>query len=217
MRFLLTAGPTREPLDPVRYLSNRSSGKMGYALAHAALAAGHEVTLVTGPVCLPAPPGATMTPVTTADEMFDAVHSRVFNADAIILCAAVADFRPASCSPQKIKKGSAATLLLELVPTRDILFSLRDLPPNQTGHQPIIVGFAAETNDILENARRKLRAKGCALLVVNDVSRADIGFETDRNELTLLFASGEERTLALAQKEVLATELIKIITGLAKY
>lgn len=216
MRFLLTAGPTREPLDPVRYLSNRSSGKMGYALAHAALAAGHEVTLVTGPVCLPAPPGATMLPVTTAEEMFDAVHSRVAAADAVILCAAVADFRPASLSPTKIKKGDATTLL-ELVPTRDILLSLRDLPPSVHSHRPIIVGFAAETNDILENARRKLRAKGCALLVVNDVSRADIGFETDRNELTLLFASGEERTLALAQKEVLATELIKIITGLAKY
>ena len=216
MHFLITAGPTREPLDPVRYLSNRSSGKMGYALAHAALAAGHEVTLVTGPVCLPAPPGATTIPVTTADEMFDAVHSRVFSADIVILCAAVADFRPASPSPQKIKKGTAETLLLELIPTRDILLSLRELPPSASGHQPIIVGFAAETDQVLENARRKLHSKGCTLLVVNDVSRTDIGFETDNNELTLLFASGEERTLAFAQKEVLATELIKIITQLAK-
>ena len=217
MRFLLTAGPTREPLDPVRYLSNRSSGKMGYALARAALAAGHEVTLVTGPVCLPAPPGATTLPVTTADEMFAAVHSRVATADAVILCAAVADFRPASLSPTKLKKGDTTTFLLELVPTRDILLSLRDLPPSAQGHRPIVVGFAAETDHVLENARRKLRAKGCALLVVNDVSRADIGFETDANELTLLFASGEERPLALAQKEVLAAELIKIIAQLAKY
>ena len=217
MHFLITAGPTREPLDPVRYLSNRSSGKMGYALARAALAAGHAVTLVTGPVCLPPPPAAATIPITTADEMFDAVHSRVSTADIIILCAAVADFRPASLSPTKLKKGTAATLRLELVPTRDILLSLRDLPPDAHGHRPIVVGFAAETNDVLANARRKLRAKGCALLVVNDVSRADIGFETDTNELTLLFATGEERTLALAQKEVLATELIKIITQLAKY
>ena len=216
MHFLLTAGPTREPLDPVRYLSNRSSGKMGYALARAALAAGHKVTLVTGPVCLPAPAAATTLPVTTADEMFAAVHSQLSSADIIILCAAVADFRPASLAPTKIKKGTAATLLLELVPTRDILLSLRDLPPNANGHQPIVVGFAAETDHVLENARRKLRDKGCALLVVNDVSRADIGFESDANELTLLFASGEERTLAFAQKEVLAANLIKIIAQSAK-
>ena len=148
--------------------------------------------------------------------MFDAVHSRVATADAIILCAAVADFRPASLSPIKLKKGDATTFLLELVPTRDILLSLRDLPADENGHRPIVVGFAAETNDVLANARRKLRAKGCALLVVNDVSRADIGFETDSNELTLLFATGEERPLAFAQKEVLAAELIKIITGLIK-
>ena len=148
--------------------------------------------------------------------MFDAIHFWVATADAIVLCAAVADFRLASPASTKIKKGTTATLRLELVPTRDILLSLRDLPPNQRGHQPIVVGFAAETDDVLTNARRKLRAKGCALLVVNDVSRTDIGFETDSNELTLLFATGEERPLALAQKEVLATELIKIISQLVK-
>ena len=200
MRFLLTAGPTREPLDPVRYLSNRSSGKMGYALAHAALAAGHEVTLITGPVCLPPPPAATTLRVTTADEMFDAVHSRVAAADIVILCAAVADFRPASLSPTKIKKGAATSFHLELVPTRDILLSLRDLPPNPHGRKPLVVGFAAETDDVLAHARRKLRAKGCPLLIVNDVSRTDIGFESDHNELTLLFATGEERTLAMTKK-----------------
>ena len=216
MHILLTAGPTREPLDPVRYLSNRSSGKMGYALAHAALAAGHEVTLITGPVCLVPPPAATTIPITTADEMFDAVHSRVSSADIIILSAAVADYRPATVSPHKLKKSSNASLFLELIPTRDILLSLRDLPPNLHGRPPLVVGFAAETNDVLVNARRKLRAKGCALLVVNDVSRADIGFESDHNELTLLFASGEERTLAMTQKEVLAAELVKITTQMIK-
>ncbi len=211
MKFLITAGPTREPIDPVRYLSNRSSGKMGYALARAALAGGHEVILVSGPVCLPAPKGATVVPVTTSDEMFEAVHSRVGEADACVLCAAVADFRPAAVALRKIKKGGAESLTLALVPTRDILLSLRDLPEKQNGKRPIIVGFAAETDNVLENAWRKQRAKGCALLVVNDVSRRDIGFETDENELTLLFASGKQETLAFAKKDVLADALIKII------
>ncbi len=211
MKFLITAGPTREPIDPVRYLSNRSSGKMGYALARAALDAGHEVVLVSGPVCLAAPEGAAIVRVTTSDEMFDAVHARVGEAEVCVLCAAVADFRPAVVEPRKIKKGDAESRRIELVPTRDILLSLRDLPPPKNGRKPVVVGFAAETDDVMENAHRKLRAKGCALLVVNDVSRADIGFETDENELTLLFASGEIRPLAFSKKDTLAAELIKII------
>ena len=210
MKILITAGPTREPIDPVRYLSNRSSGKMGYAIAAAALAAKHEVVLVSGPVTLAAPVGAETMRVTTSDEMFDAVHSRVGWADVCVLCAAVADFRPATVSPLKIKKGTRESLTLELVPTRDILLSLR-------GHtQPIIVGFAAETDSVLENARRKLRAKGCALLIVNDVSRTDVGFESDENELTLLFANGEEHVLERAQKNVLAITLIKIFEDFFK-
>ncbi len=216
MKILITAGPTREPIDPVRYLSNRSSGKMGYAIAQAALNARHEVVLVSGPVALPPPNAARTLNVTTSDEMFDAVHSWVAWADVCVLCAAVADFKPASTAPTKIKKGGRGTLTLELVATRDILLSLRDLSTAKDGHRPIIVGFAAETDSVLENARRKRREKGCALLVVNDVSRTDIGFENDANELTLLFSSGEERVLKRAEKTELATTLVHIFGELIK-
>ena len=209
MRFLVTAGPTREPIDPVRYLSNRSSGKMGYAIAQAALDAGHEVVLVSGPVALIAPEGARLESVTTSDEMYDAVHRWVGWADVCVLCAAVADFRPVRIESQKIKKGVRETLTLELVPTRDILLSLR-------GKAPCVVGFAAETHDVEAHARRKLVEKGCALIVANDVSQPGIGFEGDDNALTLFFASGEVRELARAKKSVLATELLKIFVEITK-
>ena len=215
MRFLVTAGPTREPLDPVRYLSNRSSGKMGYAIAQAAAAAGHEVVLVSGPVALSPPAGVRVIAVTTSDEMYKEVHLWVAWADVAVLCAAVADFRPARVETQKIKKGTRAGLVLELVPTRDILLSLRNLSPaSGRARAARIVGFAAETNDVLANARRKLREKGCALLVANDVSRHEIGFESDENALTLLYASGEERTMARSKKTVLAAELVQIFVNL---
>ena len=216
MKILITAGPTREPLDPVRYLSNRSSGKMGYAIAHAALDAGHETILVSGPVSLTAPTGARLVPVTTSEEMFEAVHAWVGWADVCVLCAAVADFRPAHVESHKIKKENRASLLLELVPTRDILRSLRDCTPTTGQRKPVIVGFAAETTSLAENARRKLREKGCALIIANDVSRNDVGFESDENELFLFFASGEERTLARAKKEILAHALIKLFTEIHK-
>ena len=210
MRFLITAGPTREPLDPVRYLSNRSSGKMGYAIASAALAAGHEVVLISGPVALSPPAGVRVIAVTTSDEMYNEVQLWVAWADVGVLCAAVADFRPARVETQKIKKGIRAGLTLELVPTRDILLSLRNLPPAPgRARAARIVGFAAETNDVLAHARRKLREKGCALVVANDVSQHGIGFESEENALTLLFASGEERTMARAAKTELASELVK--------
>ncbi len=217
MKFLITAGPTREPIDPVRYLSNRSSGKMGYAIAQAAIDAGHEVVLVSGPVALTPPPVVDIVHVVTSDEMFEAVHSRVALADVCVLCAAVADFRPASVATTKIKKGKREALTLELVPTRDILLSLRNLPRAAEGNRPVVVGFAAETDAVLENAQRKLRDKGCALLVVNDVSRTDIGFESDENELTLLYASGERCVLPRAKKKVLAASLIEIFGKLIKY
>ena len=216
VKILITAGPTREPLDPVRYLSNRSSGKMGYAIARAALDAGHETVLVSGPVALAAPAGARVVPVTTSDEMFEAVHSWVAWADVCVLCAAVADFRPARVETQKIKKENRARLTLELVPTRDILRSLRDYAPPRVSANRVIVGFAAETNALAENARRKLREKGCALVIANDVSQHEIGFESDENELFLFFASGEERTLARAKKEVLAHDLVKIFAEIRK-
>ena len=213
MKFLVTAGPTREPLDPVRYLSNRSSGKMGYAIAQAALDAGHEVVLVSGPVALEPPEGVLVVRVTTSEEMFMAVHSRVRDADVCVLCAAVADFRPATVAERKIKKGTRSSLTLELVPTRDILLSLRDVPRAAGDPRPVVVGFAAETDDVIAHAKEKLRAKGCTLIVANDVSRADIGFESDENELTLLFASGEIRALPRSPKNVLATDLVKIFAS----
>ena len=216
MKILITAGPTREAIDPVRYLSNRSSGKMGYALAGAAVQAGHEVTLVSGPVCLAAPDGVKLVEVVSSEEMYEAVHDRVAGTEACVLCAAVADFRPATVATEKIKKGGAGRIPLELVPTRDILLSLRNQTRNADGRKVLVVGFAAETHDVLANARRKLWAKGCALLVVNDVSRTDIGFESDGNEVTLLFASGEERPLPFAQKGELAAQLIEIIEHLIK-
>ena len=216
MKILVTAGPTREPLDPVRYLSNRSSGKMGYAVAQAALDAGHEVVLVSGPVALPPPAGAETIRVTTSEEMYEAVHLRVGWAEVCVLCAAVADFRPATVEPRKIKKGTRSSLTLELVPTRDILRSLRDVPRASGDPRPVVVGFAAETNDVLAHAREKLRAKGCALIVANDVSQEGVGFESDENELTLLFASGEIRLLPRARKSDLAAELVKIFADLFK-
>ena len=212
MKILVTAGPTHEPLDPVRYLGNRSSGKMGYAIAQAALDAGHDVLLVSGPVALVAPTGAETVRVTTSDEMYEVVHSRVAWADVCVLCAAVADFRPVKVETRKIKKNGRSSFTLELVPTRDILRSLSDLPRADDDPRPVVVGFAAETNDLVAHAREKLRAKGCALIVANDVSRAGVGFESDENELTLLFASGEIRVLERASKNILAASLVKIFS-----
>jgi phosphopantothenoylcysteine decarboxylase / phosphopantothenate---cysteine ligase len=208
VRFLITAGPTREPIDPVRYLSNRSSGKMGYALAEAALATGHEVVLVTGPVSLPAPERARTVKVMTSDQMHDAVHQNLPGCDVLVMCAAVADYKPAKASPQKIKKG-AAGLILELVPTRDILASIA---PHE--NNPLVVGFAAETNDLEENARKKLRAKNCDMVVGNDVSRADRGMESDDNEVTIFFRNGEITKIPRASKKNIALELVKIISNM---
>ena len=207
MRFLVTAGPTREPIDPVRYISNRSSGKMGYAIAEAALQAGHEVILISGPVALGPPLHAKLVSVSTSDEMFDAVHRNAGKCDVCILCAAVADYRPAKVSPVKIKKR-AGNLSLELVPTRDILDSLG----LQQNRQFLLVGFAAETNDLEQNALQKLRAKNCDIMVAND---ARLGMESDENELLILFRDGEMRKISRAPKKILARELVKIFSNFA--
>ncbi len=204
MKFLVTAGPTREPLDPVRFISNRSSGKMGYAIARAALARRHEVILVSGPVCLSAPKRAETLRVVTADEMFDAVQSRIAEADALVMAAAVSDFKPASFAVSKIKKRSGFARI-ELAPARDILSSL--VFPKK---KPLVVGFAAETESLAENALGKLREKRCDLIVGNDVSRADAGFESDDNEVLLCFRGGETRLLRREKKTLLAKKLVKI-------
>ncbi len=179
---LVTAGPTREPIDPVRYLGNHSSGKMGYAIAEAALRRGARVILVSGPTNLKAPAGAEVIGVNTADEMRQAVLSRFEEATVIIKAAAVADYRPRQAAPQKIKCKTAITL--ELEPTPDILAEV-----GRRKGSRIVVGFAAETENILENARKKLAAKSVDAMVVNDVSRHDIGFNSDRNAVTIITSS----------------------------
>jgi phosphopantothenoylcysteine decarboxylase/phosphopantothenate--cysteine ligase len=208
VKFLITAGPTREPIDPVRYISNRSSGKMGYAIAQAALDAGHEVILVSGPVCIEAPRGAQLVAVTTSDEMFDAVHAHLGGIDIAVMSAAVADFKPANYSAQKIKKISAPEKI-SLTPTRDILSSLGKLQKKF-----LLIGFAAETNSLAENARKKLHEKNCDLVVGNDVSRMDTGFEGDDNEVTLFYKRGETFFLPREKKLRLAKKLVKIFEKL---
>lgn len=207
MHVLLTAGPTHEPIDPVRFIGNRSSGKMGYALAEAAVARGDVVTLISGPVCLAAPRGvAKLVRVTTSDEMYEAVHAHLAGIDLAILCAAVADFKIAHVAEQKIKKEGRSSLTLELVSTRDILASLA-----LTKKSFRVVGFAAETNRVLAHAREKLSRKGCDAIVLNDVSRMDAGFASDNNEVTVLFREGDEVSFTNAPKTQIATQLLALL------
>jgi len=208
VRFLITAGPTREPIDPVRYLSNRSSGKMGYAIAEAAVEVGHDVTLISGPVHLDPPRAARLVSIVTTDEMSDAVHRHLRDCDVFVMCAAAADYKPTKVSPQKIKKRQE-NLALKLIPTRDILSSLA-----KKDRHFLVVGFAAETNDVEESAEKKLHAKNCDLIVANDVSRADSGMESDDNEVTVLFRSGERQKISRAPKKIIARELVKIFTNM---
>ena len=207
MRFVVTAGPTREPIDPVRFLSNRSSGKMGYAIAEAALASGHDVTLISGPANLKPPERAHFVAVTTSEEMFAGVQSAVADCDVFVMCAAVADYRPAKISPQKIKKENAGRTL-ELVPTRDILSAIAHAPRSF-----LVIGFAAETNDVEENAQKKLRAKNCDMIIANDVSPAESGMESDENEVEIFFRTGEREKISRAPKRIIARELVKIISN----
>ena len=212
MTFLITAGPTREPIDPVRYLSNRSSGRMGYALATAAIEAGHRVALISGPVCIAAPEGAETTRVTTADEMADAVQTRMnTGCDVFIMCAAVADFKPRETRRAKIKKHEGLASI-ELVPTRDILATV-ELPRDR---RVIVAGFAAESEALAENAQKKLREKRCDFICANDITRMDTGFDADENELTLFFRDGLQRRLERAPKLALAREIIKICVAFAE-
>jgi phosphopantothenoylcysteine decarboxylase / phosphopantothenate---cysteine ligase len=203
--FLITAGPTREPIDPVRYISNRSSGKMGYAIAEAALDTGHDVILISGPVNFAPPRNAKFISVFTGDEMFEAVHRHAEESDVCVLCAAVADYKPAEVSPVKIKKR-ADGISIELVPTRDILESLG----RQRARRFLLVGFAAETDHLEANATKKLREKNCDIIVAND---ARVAMETDENELLILFRGGETRKISRAPKKFLARELVKIFSN----
>lgn len=200
---LVTAGPTREPVDPVRYLSNRSSGKMGFAIAAAAAAAGARVTLVCGPVNLPTPAGTVRIDVETAAEMQAAVMQQVDSTDICIAAAAVADYRPAQAAEQKLKK-SAATMDLELVRNPDIVAAVAALTDG-----PFTVGFAAETGSTASNARDKLQVKSLDMIAANTVGPG-LGFEVDDNELQV-FWNGGSRRLPWARKTCLARELIALI------
>ena len=203
-RLLITAGPTREAIDPVRFVSNRSSGKMGYALASAALRRGAAVTLVSGPVSLAALSGAVLVRVTTAEEMLRASLAALPGMHAVIGAAAVADYRPAQVATQKIKKGEGGeTLVLERTP--DVLGELSRLAPTP---RPVLVGFAAETEDLLGHAARKLAKKNLDLVVANDVSAPQQGFEVDTNAATLLFRSGPPEVLGLQSKDQLADAIL---------
>ncbi len=208
MTILITAGPTREAIDPVRYLTNRSSGKMGYALAEAAQRRGHRVILISGPTAIDVPDGIDFIPVESAADMAQAVGHWITSAELAIFAAAVADYKPANVPTQKIKK-TGETLTLELVKTQDILGSAR----SQFGFTGILVGFAAETENVIENARGKLIRKGCDLVVANDVSRKDIGFDSSENEITLVYAE-HTSPLPKSSKEDLSQDLIELLENL---
>ena len=207
---VVSAGPTREAIDPVRFIGNRSSGKMGYALAAAARSRGAHVVLISGPTALPPPAGVELIRVTTAAEMRDAVVPRGARADVVIMAAAVADYAPASVPQQKIHKDGDV-LTLTLVRTPDIL---AELGAQRDGRErPILVGFAAETTEVVTGARRKQREKRVDLVVANDVSRSDAGFDVDTNEVTLITAEGEE-ALPLQSKSAIAVEVVRRIESL---
>jgi len=206
-KVVVSAGPTVEPLDPVRVLSNRSSGKMGYAMARVARRFGAEVTLVAGPGALPDPPFIDTVRVRSGEEMKRAVEKAAREADAVVMCAAVADFRAAKVSRSKIKK-EGFSWRLDLAPTADILESLG----NDKGKK-VLIGFAAETEDIVRHAGEKMRRKNLDAIVANDVSRTDIGFESDDNEVRILFADGEVRELPLSSKEGIAVGVWIAVKG----
>lgn len=209
LRFVVTAGGTREPIDPVRFIGNRSSGKMGNELAAAAVRQGASVTLVTAAAAPAEQPGLEVVMVETAAEMHVAVRDSLPGTRVLIMAAAVADWRPREAARNKLKRG-ADTLTLELVPTVDILRALHD---DAAAQGVFVVGFAAETEHVVDNARAKLAAKQLDLIVVNDVSREGIGMGADDNEVTVIGRDGMLRTIARAPKSVIADAIVRIIAS----
>lgn len=210
MKVLVTAGPTREAIDPVRFVSNRSSGKMGYAVAEAARRAGHEVRLISGPVALSAPEGVRVVRVTTAAEMLAAVERRVRGCDVLVMAAAVADWRPRKIAGRKLKKSDGPPRI-EWEATPDIL---KAIAPLKRGTQ-VFCGFAAETDHLAREARRKLREKNLDAIAANDVSKKDRGFESDRNALSIHLADGRLRRVARTTKRECAERLMAILEEIA--
>ena len=205
---LITAGPTQEPIDPVRYVTNRSSGKMGYALSEVAVEAGAQVTLVSGPVNIKPPASCNLVPVETAQEMYDAVMHHVRGKDVYIGTAAVADYSPSKVESSKIKKkGNNEALVLKMKENQDILKTVSDMKD-----RPYMVGFAAETEDLLKNARKKLEKKKIDLIIANDVSDKSIGFDSEENEVTLI-TNSEEVLLDRSSKKKIAKRIVEFISG----
>lgn len=205
IRCLITAGPTREFLDPVRFISNPSTGKMGFALAEAAVDAGWTVDLIAGPVALEEPDGAILYPVVTAEEMYHQVDALFDACDVLIMTAAVSDFRPSQQLPRKEKK-TEANLTVEFERTIDILKTVTGRKMHQT-----VVGFAAETNDVEAYARKKLESKRLDWIVANEIGQAGAGFAADTNEVLLIGADGSFKQIGPASKSAIAIELISRI------
>jgi phosphopantothenoylcysteine decarboxylase/phosphopantothenate--cysteine ligase len=206
---VITAGPTREAIDPVRYISNHSSGKQGYALALAAIEAGARVTLISGPTNINTPDRATVVAVQSADEMLEAVMSSISDADIFIGVAAVADYKPVSVENQKIKKSAGSALTLNLVQNQDILKTVANLE-----NRPFTVGFAAETENVIEYARTKLTAKNLDMIIANNVADTSIGFNSDHNETTIItrtITGTTEAQQPKMSKENLSRKLIELI------
>ncbi|MBI5927682.1 MAG: bifunctional phosphopantothenoylcysteine decarboxylase/phosphopantothenate--cysteine ligase CoaBC [Chloroflexi bacterium] len=215
-RVVVTAGGTKEAIDPVRYITNRSSGKQGYTVTQAALDAGAEVTLISTVDYLPVPAGAVHIKVGSAAEMLAAVQQAVVNADGLIMAAAVADFRPATVATQKIKKsdGNQTGLTLELARTDDILLAVKSIR-QQTGYPRCVVGFAAESHDLLTHAASKLERKGLNFIVANDITAPDAGFEVETNRITILDEGGGQKSYELLTKaqvgQVIVEQVAKIL------
>jgi phosphopantothenoylcysteine decarboxylase/phosphopantothenate--cysteine ligase len=211
LQLLVTAGPTREHVDPVRYIGNRSSGKMGYAIAAAAARRGADVTLVSGPTALTPPSGVRLVKVWTTQEMRDACVKVFPKVDACIKAAAPADFRVAEPSDQKVKKEAQAELVLRLVPNPDILAELGEMKQKQ-----VLVGFAAESQDLIKNAQEKMRRKRCDLLVANDITMPGAGFDVDTNKVKLLYPNNQVEDVELMDKSRLADLLLDRVLLLIK-
>ena len=205
--ILITAGPTQEPIDPVRFITNRSSGKMGYSLAEAAIESGAKVTLISGPVNLEPPTNCNLVEIKTAKEMYESVMHHIKGMDVYIGTAAVSDYSPAHINESKLKKdGSNAAMTLELKENQDILKSVSELK-----ERPYVVGFAAETEDLIENAEKKLKNKNLDLIVANDVSDKEIGFDSDQNEVTLITHKGKE-LIQRQNKKKISKKIIDFIS-----
>jgi phosphopantothenoylcysteine decarboxylase/phosphopantothenate--cysteine ligase len=208
-KVVVTAGGTQESIDPVRMITNRSSGKQGYALAQSALDAGADVTLISAPTSLSTPFGAKLINIRSAAEMQQAVLENGKKADALIMAAAVADFRPVKSSKEKIKKDQSLTNL-ELEPTSDILLEVKK-QKEKSGHPKIVIGFAAESEHLIQNARKKLEQKGLDLIVANDITSSDAGFESSTNRVTLLHSDGKSEKLPLLEKSAVADRIIEFL------